>query len=138
MIFPILNLHFVRMLPHKLQLSWQNSSWEEFFCKFNIFQLFLIILPWKRAWILIITTLNQLCLGVLCAKFSWNWASSSCEDFEYVKRLWTDGRQAKCDQKSCLESLFSSIWPYIALGQLKPIKVNKWELQKNADNPLIN
>ena len=92
MIFTTLNLHYLRMLPHKFQLSWLSGSWEEDFWKFlEIFHYFLIISPFKRVWPLIFTTLNPLCLRMICAKFGWNWPSSSWEDVENVNGQ-TDGQ----------------------------------------------
>ena len=37
------------------------------------FHYFIIISPWKRVWPFIWTNLNSHHLGILCAKFGWNW-----------------------------------------------------------------
>ena len=56
------------------------------------FHYFIIISPWKGAGPFILTNLNPLHPGILCAKFGWNWPSGSGEVDENVKSLQTDGR----------------------------------------------
>ena len=58
----------------------------------NVFCYFVIISPWKRARPFIWTYLNPLHPRMLCAKFGWNWLSSSGEEDENVKSLQTDGQ----------------------------------------------
>ena len=56
------------------------------------FYYFPIISPLERVWPFILTNLNPLHPGILCAKFGWNWPSGSGEEDENVKSLRTDGR----------------------------------------------
>ena len=58
------------------------------------FRYFVIISPWKRAGPLIWKNLNPLHLRMLCAKFGWNWPSSSGEEDENVKKF-TDGQTGR-------------------------------------------
>lgn len=48
---------------------------------------------------IILKTLNSLFLRMLCAKCSWIWPNCSSEDVKNLKRLRTDRRQTKCDQR---------------------------------------
>ena len=54
------------------------------------FPYFVIISPWKRAGPFIWIKLSPLHPRMLCAKFGWNWPSSSGEENENVKSLQTD------------------------------------------------
>ena len=58
--------------------------WRKWFLNFvNVFSLFVIFSPWKRAWPFIWTNLNSLHLRILCALFGWNWhCGSGKEDFK--------------------------------------------------------
>ena len=56
------------------------------------FRYFVIIAPWKRAGPFIWTNLNPLHPRMLCAKFGWNWPSSSGEEVENVNSLQTYGQ----------------------------------------------
>ena len=89
------------MLCAKFGWNWISGSAEEDFLILSMYFLyFVIISPWKRAWPFIWTNLNPLHPRMLCAKFGWNWPSSSGEEDENVKSLqtdrqtdrWTDGR----------------------------------------------
>ena len=96
MIWTNLNLHYLRMLPHEFHLSWPSDSGEEDFLKMPlIFNKFMIISPWKRAWPFIWTNLNPLYSRMLCAKFGWNWPSGSWEEVENVKSLQQQRRRQR-------------------------------------------
>lgn len=60
---------------------------------YSYFQLFPIILSWKRVKSFkMFTILNHLCLRVISAKLGWNQLSGSGEDDANLKSLWTDRR----------------------------------------------
>ena len=80
-----------RKLCAKFSWNWPSGSGEEdFLISSMYFRYFLIISPWKRAGPFIWTNLNLLHPRMLCAKFGWNWPSSSGEEDENVKSLQTD------------------------------------------------
>ena len=47
---------------------------------FNVFSLFNIISPWKKAWPFIWTNLNPLHQRMFCTKIGWNWPTGSGEE----------------------------------------------------------
>ena len=80
-----------RMLYAKFGWNWPSGSGEEdFLISSMYFRNFVIISPWKRVGPFIWTHLNPLHPRMLCAKFGWNWPSSSGEEDENVKSLQTD------------------------------------------------
>ena len=86
---------------------------------------FVIISPWKKTWPFIWTSLNSHHLRMLCAKFGWNWLSSSWEEDENVDRR-TDGRQAirKVNWASSSRELKSEekqVWALSILRRLCPL-----------------
>ena len=86
-----LNPPFPRMFCAKFGWNWPSGSGEEdFLISSMYFYYFVIISPWKRAGPFIWTNLNPLHPRMLCAKFCWNWPSSSGEEDENVKSLQTD------------------------------------------------
>ena len=80
-----------RMLCAKFGWNWPSGSGEEdFLISSMYFCYFVIIPPWKRAGPFIWTNLNPLHPRMLCAKFGWNWPSSSGVKDENVKSLQMD------------------------------------------------
>ena len=76
-----LNPHHPRMLCAKFGWNWLLGSGEEdFHISSMYFQYFIIISPWKRAGPFFWTKLNPLHLGILCAKYGWNWLSCPAEE----------------------------------------------------------
>ena len=102
-----LSLLHLRMLCAKFGWNWPSASGEDFSISSKYFRYFLIISPFKRAWLFICTNLNPLHPRILCAKFGWNWPRGSGEEDENVKSLQTaDGRthgRTTGDQISSLE-----------------------------------
>ena len=66
-----------RMLCAKFGWNWLSGSGEDFCILSMYFCYFKITSPWKRAGPFIWTNLNPLHPRMLCAKFGWNWLSSS-------------------------------------------------------------
>ena len=70
-----------RMLCAKFGWNWLSGSGEEdFWISSMYFRYFIIISPWRGVGPFIWTNLNSLHPGILCAKFDWNWPSSSEEE----------------------------------------------------------
>ena len=78
-----LNPLYSRMLCTKFGWNWQSGSGIEDFWKFFpiIFNISLIISPWRKAWLFICTNLKPLYSKMLYAKLGWNWSSGSGGDF---------------------------------------------------------
>ena len=69
--------------------NWPSWSGEEDFLKVvNLFYYFPIISPLERAWPFILTNLNTLHPGILCAKFGWNWPSGSGEEDVLISSMY--------------------------------------------------
>ena len=84
-----LNSLHPRMLCAKFGWNWLSGSGEEDFLISSMnFHYFVIISPLKRAGPFIWTNLNPLHPRMLCAKFGWNWPSSSGEEDENVKSIY--------------------------------------------------
>ena len=76
-----------RMFCAKFGWNWLSGSGEEDCLIASMYvRYFVIISPWKRAQLFILTNSNYLHLRMLCAKFFWNSPSGSGED-ENVKNL---------------------------------------------------
>ena len=75
-----LNSLHPKMLCAKFGWNWPSGSGEEDFQILSMhFRYFIIISPWKRAWLFFWKNLNS-----LCAKFGWNWSIG----LEKMMKMW--------------------------------------------------
>lgn len=115
------NLHWLRMLPHKLYIIWQIVFWEKIFVKYQKnFNNSYFISPLKGNLPFISTHFKAVKPRMLCSYFNWNRLSSS-ED-ENVKKLTLT--KTKTDTWQSLIKKARKIWTNGMMKNVKFIFVN--------------